>query len=163
MLDDKAMQAQTRVFVSQGSVPADRTLKLFAIGDYQASDADRFIDAIVAASRAAAKCEDKEWSNRAKVGGGGIALGDSFIDESYTETFCTMSNYLKIYRYSSEGDGDKHGSIEVGVQEEGDDFDWCGILDFGGQVTGKITKGGSDNFLGIVQVVCDTIVSAKGG
>lgn len=125
-------EVKISVWNNDHSPTRDATLKIHAIGDYQADEADNFIDAIVGAARGAAQCEAKTYTVRPVRSSLSVGRLD-FEEEAheYTETFCKMSSYVKIYRYSGGGDENKHGSIEVNLEyEEEEGFNWCDLFDY---------------------------------
>ncbi|KAL9621558.1 MAG: hypothetical protein Q9160_003950 [Pyrenula sp. 1 TL-2023] len=154
------MEVTTQVWRNDHASPEEKTLKITAIGDYQKAEADNFIDEIVAAARTAATCEEKTYTLRPSTSSSGVGRMD--IDPSpvkLTDTFCEMSNNVKVFRYSSGGDQDKHGSIEVGIEfEQEEEFDWCSVIDFAALLAG-------DKFAtpaGGLSLLCDGIKWAVG-
>lgn len=120
------------VWNNDHSFTKEAKLKINAIGDYQADEADNLIDAIVGAARGAAQCEEKTYNVRPMRSSSSV--GKSDIEEEahkYTVAYCKMSSYVKIYRYSGSGDENKHGSIEVNLEyKEEEKFSWCDLFDY---------------------------------
>ena len=113
-------EVKTYIWHDDHTHTQEQTLKLTTIDDYPADEADTFIDAIVGAACGAAQCEVKTYTVGSVRSSHSLARVDFDGDgwKSYTETFCKMSDYVKIYRNSATGDEDKHGSTEVTIEVE---------------------------------------------
>ena len=127
------LPTEVKINVCNGDRPfQEETLIIHATGDYQANEADQFIDAIFGAARRAAQCEERTYTVtpvRSSYSVWRLYFEDTFFKKKVT--LYKMSNFLGIYRHSAGGDENKHGGIEVTVEyEEVEGFSWCNLFDY---------------------------------